>query len=100
MFPRVQCRVVDACNRSGHFVSALLISVLFCLQSMLYLNGCIYLFGGTTGFFYNCDMFRLDLASKEWERICHPPADSPAPSARCVILSMTIKSGVSMHLTE
>ncbi|XP_077424441.1 kelch domain-containing protein 10-like isoform X1 [Vanacampus margaritifer] len=48
-------------------------------QAMVIINGCLYVFGGTTGYFYSTDLHRLDLATKEWSHIKpnNAPLDLP-----------------------
>lgn len=38
-------------------------------QAIVYHNHCIYTIGGTEGFFYSCDIHRLNLNTLEWEAI-------------------------------
>lgn len=38
-------------------------------QAILCHDGCFYTIGGTNGFVYNCDIYRLDLRTLEWELV-------------------------------
>ena len=49
---------------------------------MVYLNGFIYLFGGTTGFLYNNDMYKLNTQTWEWHVAYTPLGDEPCPTPR------------------
>lgn len=52
-------------------------------HSLLHINGYIFLFGGTTGFFYNNEMYKLNLHSLTWQLISQPSSDGQtAPSPR------------------
>ncbi|KAF2979505.1 hypothetical protein EK904_005018, partial [Melospiza melodia maxima] len=33
---------------------------------MAIINGCLYVFGGTTGYIYSTDLHKLDLNTREW----------------------------------
>jgi hypothetical protein len=44
----------------------------------LYEN-CLYIFGGTTGYEYNADIHRLDLATLEWSQVA---ASGTVPEGR------------------
>uniref|UniRef100_A0A8C5X8I2 Kelch domain-containing protein 10 n=1 Tax=Malurus cyaneus samueli TaxID=2593467 RepID=A0A8C5X8I2_9PASS len=35
-------------------------------QAMAIINGCLYVFGGTTGYIYSTDLHKLDLNTREW----------------------------------
>ncbi|PKU27127.1 kelch hypothetical protein [Limosa lapponica baueri] len=34
--------------------------------AMAIINGCLYVFGGTTGYIYSTDLHKLDLNTREW----------------------------------
>ncbi|XP_017694723.1 PREDICTED: kelch domain-containing protein 10 [Lepidothrix coronata] len=38
-------------------------------QAMAIINGCLYVFGGTTGYIYSTDLHRLDLSTREWVQL-------------------------------
>ncbi|XP_027487570.1 kelch domain-containing protein 10-like, partial [Corapipo altera] len=38
-------------------------------QAMAIINGCLYVFGGTTGYIYSTDLHRLDLNTREWVQL-------------------------------
>ncbi|NXC24140.1 KLD10 protein, partial [Campylorhamphus procurvoides] len=38
-------------------------------QAMAIINGCLYVFGGTTGYIYSTDLHRLDLNTREWSQL-------------------------------
>lgn len=36
-------------------------------QAITVLDNCLYVIGGTTGYHYTCDIYRLDLVTRQWE---------------------------------
>lgn len=52
------------------------------LQAMVIINGCLYVFGGTTGYLYSTDLHRLDLTTKEWSHLKPNNVPSDLPEER------------------
>ncbi|VVC92686.1 kelch domain-containing protein 10 homolog [Leptidea sinapis] len=51
-------------------------------QSILCHNGCLYTIGGTNGFAYNCDIYKLDLKTMVWEAVYVATGQEAEPPGR------------------
>ncbi|KAJ3599692.1 hypothetical protein NHX12_033648 [Muraenolepis orangiensis] len=51
-------------------------------QAMVIINGYLYVFGGTTGYFYSTDLHRLDLSTRVWVQLKPKNAPSDLPEER------------------
>lgn len=50
---------------------------------MVIINGYLYVFGGTTGYFYSTDLHRLDLSTRIWVHLKPKNAPIDLPEERC-----------------
>ncbi|KAK0134605.1 Kelch domain-containing protein 10 [Merluccius polli] len=51
-------------------------------QAMVIINGYLYVFGGTTGYFYSTDLHRLDLSTRIWVHLKPKNAPTDLPEER------------------
>ena len=49
---------------------------------MVIINGYLYVFGGTTGYFYSTDLHRLDLSTRVWVHLKPKNAPTDLPEER------------------
>jgi N-acetylneuraminic acid mutarotase len=57
-------------------------------HSLTYINGSLYVFGGTNGFEYYKDLYRFDIYSQSWQKVQVMGGSGPEPRYKhCAIAS-------------
>uniref|UniRef100_A0A8C5TBH4 Kelch domain-containing protein 10 n=1 Tax=Malurus cyaneus samueli TaxID=2593467 RepID=A0A8C5TBH4_9PASS len=66
-------------------------------KAMAIINGCLYVFGGTTGYIYSTDLHKLDLNTREWIQLKPNNMSCDMPEERHEIASRSQRIYLELH---